>query len=53
MSPPPYVDISITPAPVRAEPSVWDLVEWFDGDATLLGWNYGPAPVEANKEVTT
>jgi hypothetical protein len=52
MSPPPYVDFEITPAPVRAEPSVWD-IEWFDGDVTLLGFEYGPAPVETNEEVTT
>jgi len=38
-----YVSIEVTPAPAQHELSMWDVVEWFDGDETLLGFDYAHA----------
>jgi len=42
-----YFEFEVTPAPAHSEPTEWSLVEWFDGDETLLGFDYGPADVGA------
>lgn len=39
-----YASVEVTSVPSAPGPTVWDQVEWFDGDDTLLGFDYGPAP---------
>jgi hypothetical protein len=38
-----YADYEVTPEPVP----FWDSIAWLDLDETLLGFDYGDAPVPA------
>jgi len=38
-----YVSVEVTPIPRAPDATEWSLVEWFDGDDTLLGFDYAHA----------